>query len=103
MNNNELDFQKLAEFALDKWFDWTNADIENCVRTMIGENFPYKYIEYAFGISKNDYYYYLNLEIKELSKILDYNAIKKWLDISEEDYQKALKTDKKDIKGDAEW
>ena len=73
----------------------TGGDIKHCVQAMIDENLPYEYIEYAFGISKNEYYYYLNLEIQSLSEIIgatDYDAIKDWLDISESDYQNALKT-----------
>ena len=103
MKNNKLDFQMLAEFALSKWFWGTGGNIEHCVRTMIDEKIPYEYIKYSFDVSKNDYYYYLNLEIQEWSKtIKDYDAIKKWLNISEEDIQKALETHKKDEEGDME-
>ena len=101
----ELDFQMLAEFALSKWYWGTGRDIEYCVRTMIDENLPYEYIKYSFNVSKNDYYYYLNLEIQELIKSLttiDYNAIGKWFGVSESDIQKALEKNKKDKEGDME-
>lgn len=98
----KLDFQRLAEFALSKWFWGTGGNIEHCVRAMIDEKFPYKYIIYAFDVSKNDYYYYLNLEIQKLlSSRIDCDIIKR-LGISEEDLQIALKTNKKDEKGDME-
>lgn len=96
----ELDFQMLAEFALSKWCWGTGGDIKHCVQAMINEKLPYEYIEYAFGISKNEYYYYLNLEIQNVSKIIgttDYDAIKDWLNISESDYQNALKTGEEEV------
>ena len=102
MNNNKLDFQELANFALDNWYLWTNHDIEHCVRAMIDEKFPYNYIKYAFNISKNDYYYYLNLEIQERFKANeDYNTIKAELGISDSDYQNVLKATEK-MEGDYE-